>query len=124
MDRVAAAVADLGLDPARLERLKTAVSEAAMNAIEYGSQGQPEIPVAIAVETSAQSIVVRITDQGLSGPLPDDAEAPDIDAKLAGLQKPRGWGLFLIRAMVDDMDVTTDGTTQTVSLTLIREERA
>ena len=53
MDRVAAAVADLGLDPARLERLKTAVSEAAMNAIEYGSQGRPEIPVAIAVETSA-----------------------------------------------------------------------
>ncbi len=124
MDRVAAAVADLGLDPARLERLKTAVSEAAMNAIEYGSQGRPEIPVAIAVETSAQAVVVRITDQGLSGPLPSDAEAPDIDAKLAGLQKPRGWGLFLIRAMVDEMDVTTDGTTQTVSLTLIREERS
>ena len=49
---------------------------------------------------------------------------PDIDAKLAGLQKPRGWGLFLIRAMVDGMDVTTEGTTQTVTLTLIREERA
>ncbi len=48
----------------------------------------------------------------------------DIDAKLAGLQKPRGWGLFLIRAMVDGMDVTTEGTTQTVTLTLIREERA
>ena len=30
MDRVAASVADLGLDPARLERLKTAVSEAAI----------------------------------------------------------------------------------------------
>ena len=99
-------------------------ADAAMNAIEYGSQGKPEIPVAIAVETSAEAIVVRITDQGLSGPLPSDAEAPDIDAKLAGLQKPRGWGLFLIRAMVDEMDVTTDGTTQTVSLTLVREERA
>jgi anti-sigma regulatory factor (Ser/Thr protein kinase) len=124
MDRVAAAVADLGLEPARLERLKTAVSEAAMNAIEYGSQGRPEVPVEIAVETTAQAVVVRITDQALSGLVPTDAEAPDIDAKLAGLQKPRGWGLFLIRAMVDDMEVTTDGTTQTVSLTLVREERA
>jgi serine phosphatase RsbU (regulator of sigma subunit)/anti-sigma regulatory factor (Ser/Thr protein kinase) len=124
MDRVAAAVEDLGLDAARLERLKTAVSEAAMNAIEYGSQGRAEIPVEVAVETTSRAIVVRITDQALSGPLPAEAETPDIDAKLAGLQKPRGWGLFLIRAMVDDMDVTTDGTTQTVSLTLVREERA
>ncbi len=45
MDRVAAAVDGLGLSPARLERLKTAVSEAAMNAIEYGSQGRAEVPV-------------------------------------------------------------------------------
>ena len=124
MDRVAAAVSDLGLDPARLERLKTAVSEAAMNAIEYGSQGRPDIAVEVSVETTPKAVVVRITDQALSGPVPSDAEAPDIDAKLAGLQKPRGWGLFLIRAMVDGMDVTTEGTTQTVTLTLIREEQA
>ena len=124
MDRVAASVADLGLAPARLERLKTAVSEAAMNAIEYGSLGRPDISVEISVETTPRAVVVRITDQALSGPVPSDAEAPDIDAKLAGLQKPRGWGLFLIRAMVDDMDVTSDGTTQTVTLTLIREEGA
>jgi len=124
MDRVAAAVADLGLEPARLERLKTAVSEAAMNAIEYGSQGRPDIAVEVSVETTPRAVVVRITDQALSGPVPSDAEAPDIDAKLAGLQKPRGWGLFLIRAMVDEMDVTTDGTSQTVTLTLVREEGA
>jgi len=124
MDRVAASVADLGLDPARLERLKTAVSEAAMNAIEYGSQGRPDISVEVSVETTPRAVVVRITDQALSGPVPSDAEAPDIDAKLAGLQKARGWGLFLIRAMVDEMDVTSDGTSQTVTLTLVREEQA
>ena len=44
MDRVAEAVAPLGLAPARLERLKTAVSETAMNAIEYGSAGRPDDP--------------------------------------------------------------------------------
>ncbi len=41
MDRVAEAVGPLGLHPARLERLKTAVSEATMNAIEYGSGSDP-----------------------------------------------------------------------------------
>ena len=123
MDRVAAAVEGLGLSPARLERLKTAVSEAAMNAIEYGSQGRAEVPVDIAVETTAEAIVIRITDRALSGTVPDDAEAPDIELKLAGEQKPRGWGLFLIRNMVDSMDVSSDGSTQTVTLTMAREER-
>jgi anti-sigma regulatory factor (Ser/Thr protein kinase) len=123
MDRVAAAVADLGLPPLRLERLKTAVSEATMNAIEYGSQGRPEIPVDIVVETTTDAVVVRITDRALSGALPDDAEAPDLDRKLAGEQKARGWGLFLIRNMVDSMDVTSDGSTQTLTLTMAREER-
>jgi len=123
MDRVAASIADLRLPPARLERLKTAVSEAAMNAIEYGSQGRPEIPVDIVVETTTDAIVVRITDRALSGAVPDDAETPDIELKLAGDQKPRGWGLFLIKNMVDSMDVTSDGSTQTLTLTMAREER-
>jgi serine phosphatase RsbU (regulator of sigma subunit)/anti-sigma regulatory factor (Ser/Thr protein kinase) len=124
MDRVAASIADLGLPTARLERLKTAVSEAAMNAIEYGSQGQPEIPVDIVVETTTDAIVVRITDRAMSGAIPDNAEAPDIELKLAGEQKPRGWGLFLIKSMVDSMDVTSDGSNQTVTLTMAREERS
>jgi len=123
MDRVAAAIADLGLPPARLERLKTAVSEATMNAIEYGSQGRPEIPVDVVVETTTDAIVVRITDRALSGAVPTDAEAPDIERKLAGEQKPRGWGLFLIKNMVDSVDVTSDGSTQTLTLTMAREER-
>lgn len=124
MDRVAAYVDGLGLPLARLERLKTAVSETAMNAIEYGSQGRPEVLVDVVVETNAESIVVRITDRALSGTIPDDAEAPDIELKLAGEQKPRGWGLFLIKNMVDSMDVTSDGDTQTVTLTMAREERS
>jgi hypothetical protein len=45
---------------------------------------------------------------------------PDLDAKLDGRQKPRGWGLFLIRHMVDGMDVHADDGLQTVTLTLTR----
>ena len=52
---------------ARLERLKTAVSEATMNAIEYGSRNDPAIPVEIDVNVSSADLIVRITDQGLSG---------------------------------------------------------
>ncbi|MGK2851697.1 MAG: ATP-binding SpoIIE family protein phosphatase [Candidatus Limnocylindrales bacterium] len=124
MDRVAAAVADLGLATDRLERLKTAVSEAAMNAIEYGSQGSADVPFDVDVAVTPTDVVVRVTDRALSGAVPTDAETPDIERKLAGEQKPRGWGLFLIEHMVDAMDVSTDDEagTQTVTLRLSREE--
>ena len=119
MDRVAEAVKPLGLDPARLERLKTAVSETTMNAIEYGSGSDPDVPVEIAVASSNGELHVRITDRALGGPIPgDDAEQPDLEAKLAGLQKARGWGLFLIREMVDRVDVIPGDGRQTVTLTL------
>ena len=122
MQRVAEAVAPLGLEPARLERLKTAVAETVMNAIEYGSQGDPGVPVDVRVDADAQAIRVRVTDRALSGPVPD-AEMPDLDAKLDGRQKPRGWGLFLIRHMVDGMDVHAADGLQTVTLTLARDGR-
>jgi serine phosphatase RsbU (regulator of sigma subunit)/anti-sigma regulatory factor (Ser/Thr protein kinase) len=124
MDRVAAAVADLGLPADRLERLKTAVSETAMNAIEYGSQGREDVPFDVDVAVGPTDIVVRVTDRALSGPVPSDAETPDLERKLAGDQKPRGWGLFLIEHMVDAIDVSTDDDagTQTVTLRMAREE--
>jgi serine phosphatase RsbU (regulator of sigma subunit)/anti-sigma regulatory factor (Ser/Thr protein kinase) len=122
MQRVAEAVAPLALEPARLERLKTAVAETVMNAIEYGSQGDPAVPVDIRVDADETAIHVRVTDRALSGPVPD-AEMPDLDAKLEGRQKPRGWGLFLIRHMVDGMDVHAEDGLQTVTLTLARDGR-
>jgi serine/threonine-protein kinase RsbW len=116
--QVAEAVAGQGLSAARLERLKTAVAEAAMNAIEHGNKNQPEVPVDVEVMSSDGDIVVTITDQGGAPEEGGSGAEPDIALKLAGDQAPRGWGLFLIRHMVDAMDVTTEGTRHTVTLTM------
>ncbi len=116
--QVADAVAGEGLSPGRLERLKTAVAETAMNAIEHGNHNRPEIPVDVVVTVADGDIVVTITDQGGAPEEAGPAAAPDLAAKLAGEQAPRGWGLFLIRHMVDAMDVTTEGTRHTVRLVM------
>ena len=119
MDRVAEAVASLGLPADRLERLKTAVSEAAMNAIEHGSQGRPDVPIRVHVTATDESLRVRIADLGLSGAIPlGTSEVPDLEAKLAGEQTPRGWGLFLIEQMVDELGVEQTDEGQAVVLTL------
>lgn len=114
-ERVAEAVAALRLEPARLEQLKTAVSEAVMNAIEHGNESRAELPVEIAARASESELIVAVSDQGGAQEIPE-AETPDLEAKLEGLQTPRGWGLFLIRNMVDDVRVTSDGSRHTVEL--------
>jgi serine phosphatase RsbU (regulator of sigma subunit)/anti-sigma regulatory factor (Ser/Thr protein kinase) len=115
MARVAQAVANLDLPVSRLERLKTAVAEAVMNAIEHGNRNRPELGVDIAVLASPSLLSVRVTDHG-SGRLLLEPETPDLDAKLAGRQPPRGWGLFLIKNMVDELAVTGDERHHTVEL--------
>src|SRR3954451_8161623 len=117
MEQVARAVANLGLAPARLERLKTAVAEATMNAMEHGNEYRPDRPVSIRVFTSTGSLRVQISDHGHAGEVAE-AEEPDLEAKLEGRQKPRGWGLFLIEKMVDEARVTSDGGGRTVELVL------
>jgi anti-sigma regulatory factor (Ser/Thr protein kinase) len=118
--KVAEAVEDLGLPPLRLERLKTAVGEATMNAIEHGNKYRPELQVGIRVRASEEAVAVRITDQG-SGPSPVKPQAPDLEAKIAGRQSPRGWGLFLMENMVDQMNAVRDETGHTLELVLLRK---
>jgi len=119
--RVAGTVKDLGLSEARLERLKTAVAEATMNAIEHGNGNRAEIPVEVEVTLDGDDIIIAISDQGgeeHAAQNAGDPEEPDLLKKLDGAQTPRGWGLFLIRNMVDAMNVTTDGQRHTIWLTM------
>ncbi len=117
MTKVAEMVGD-GLPPDRLEKLKTAVAEATMNAMEHGNQYDEDKPVNINVTLSDQAITVRIVDQGEGSPIGEQADTPDLLAKLAGEQTPRGWGLFLIQNMVDEMNVVQDDTQHTIELVM------
>jgi serine phosphatase RsbU (regulator of sigma subunit)/anti-sigma regulatory factor (Ser/Thr protein kinase) len=117
MEQVVQAVQPLHIAPARLERLKTAVVEATMNAIEHGNESRPDVPVNVQILLSDAGLRVRITDHGSGAPIPEP-EAPDLEAKLSGLQTPRGWGLFLIKNMVDEVQVSSDALHHTIELIL------
>lgn len=117
IEGVTEAVSGLGLPAARLERLRTAVGEATMNAMEHGNQSRSELQVGVRVVASADDLVVRITDHGGGMPIPE-ASTPDLEAKLAGEQSPRGWGLFLIKNMVDDLRTSSDEDHHVVELVM------
>jgi serine phosphatase RsbU (regulator of sigma subunit)/anti-sigma regulatory factor (Ser/Thr protein kinase) len=117
MARVEEAVAGLQLDSPRLERLKTAVAEATMNAMEHGNEYRADRPVSIRVVHAPEHLSVHVTDRGIPSDVPL-RETPDLEAKLEGRQKPRGWGLLLIEKMVDEARETSEAGKHTVELVL------
>jgi anti-sigma regulatory factor (Ser/Thr protein kinase) len=103
-----------------MERLKTAVGETVMNAIEHGNQYRDDLDVRVEVATRPNAVTVRVTDHGGEKEIPL-AEVPDIEAKLSGEQSPRGWGLFLVGELVDEMNTTTADGLHTIELVMKRE---
>ena len=123
LERVSAIVAPLGLEQSRLNRLETAVGEATMNAMEHGNSYREDQPVTVRVLTDPDRVRVQIVDQG-GAPADREAEVPDLEAKLAGLQRPRGWGLFLIKNMVDEAHELTEGPEHVLELVMHLEAPA
>jgi anti-sigma regulatory factor (Ser/Thr protein kinase) len=91
-----------------------------MNAIEHGNDNNPDLDVDVVVSVSDTAIKVRVTDMGGDGEIPD-AATPDLEAKLAGEQTPRGWGLFLIGQMVDEVNRSRSNGHHTVELVMNKE---
>jgi serine phosphatase RsbU (regulator of sigma subunit)/anti-sigma regulatory factor (Ser/Thr protein kinase) len=118
MEEVARAVSGLGLSEKSLERLKTAVAEATTNAMEHGNRYDPNVPVKIQVWLLEERLLVRIIDRGSGPPPSPNAEGPDLEAKLAGTQTRRGWGLFLIQKMVDEVRVSGNPDHHTTELVM------
>lgn len=103
VDRVGEAAAAHGMAWDRVQRLRTAVGETVGNAMEHGNAHDPALTVEIVVRAVDGGVEVAVSDRGGAFELPGADDEPDLEAKLAGEQTPRGWGLFLVRHMVDDM---------------------
>lgn len=92
----------MGFSPDRIEDLKTAVAEACINAIEHGNQLNEALPVGVVLSSSDDELEVRVIDDGTG--VHQSPHAPDIDRKMLGEEDPRGMGMFLIQALVDEAE--------------------
>lgn len=95
----------VGFLPERVEDLKTAVSEACLNAMEHGNLNRPDRRVLVRMNYSDHVFSVSVMDQGEgmkeTPEIPDDL---DIDKKIEALEIPRGIGMFLIKQLVDQVE--------------------
>jgi serine/threonine-protein kinase RsbW len=91
-----------GLESERIENLKTAVSEACLNAMEHGNKGRPEAHVVVSLGLEDGYLVVHVRDEGTG--IRDIPGVPEIHEKIRILEPPRGLGLFLIRKLMDQVE--------------------
>jgi serine/threonine-protein kinase RsbW len=92
----------MGFREDRVEDLKTAVAEACINAMEHGNMLNEDLSVGVVLSSAEDSLEVKVIDdgKGLKGVPPK----PDIDRKIHGEEDPRGMGMFLIQALVDEAE--------------------
>ena len=100
-DAIAAFARRLGIGSERIEDLKTALSEACVNAIEHGNSLRPGLRVQINCRVSEQQLIVEVIDEGL-GAVASRGAPLTIQEKVAGLGSLRGMGLMLISQLCDE----------------------
>jgi serine/threonine-protein kinase RsbW len=121
----AASVAKLmGFPEDRIEDLKTAVAEACINAIEHGNRLNEKLSVGVVLRANSDALEVKVLDDG-SG-IKTRPHKPDIDRKMHGEEDPRGMGMFLIQALVDEVEWVpgSDGKSSYVRLVIRLDRRA
>jgi len=91
-----------GFSPARIEDLKTVVAEAAVNAMQHGNKGRPDARVSIRMNLKDDTMYVTVTDDGEG--IKKIYPKPDIDRIIDNLDPATGFGLFLIKQLVDEVD--------------------
>jgi len=106
----AASVAKLmGFREDKIDDLKTAVAEACINAIEHGNRLNEKLSVGVVLSAGADALEIKVMDDGKG--MKNLPTKPDIDKKMHGEEDPRGMGMFLIQALVDEAEwvVGTNG---------------
>jgi serine/threonine-protein kinase RsbW len=131
MDVAASVAHRMGFPPDRVDDIKTAVSEATTNAIEHGNGHGATEKVVLVMVPEGERLEISVADHS---PVPFPAaqaarrrepiELPDLAAKLQPGANTRGWGMFLIRSLVDEVEFTSTGEGNHVRMVLHLERPA
>jgi serine/threonine-protein kinase RsbW len=116
--KTASAMAEfMRMSPDRIDEVRMAVVEACINAFEHSHSPDRKVYMTFEIlgdrEPEALRITVRDTGVGfIPGALPE----PTIEQKLKADRK-RGWGLKIMRGLMDEVDIRSgaDGTTVVMS---------
>jgi len=91
---------------------RVGLTEALSNAMLYGNNSDPEKRVRVEVDIKVEEVAVRVTDQG-SGFDPTTVPDPTLPDNIS---KTGGRGIFLMRALMDEVRFNDQGNSVTLVL--------
>lgn len=103
VERAAVVAGEMGFPEDKIENLKTSIAEACTNAIEHGNKFDTKMKVRVTLTIKDSRLKIEVEDEGKEfGPV----KMPNIKAKIEGKDGPRGWGIFLMNKLMDDVKFT------------------
>ena len=103
MESAAAAAKIMGFHQSRIDDLKTAISEACCNAMEHGNQFKKDTTVLVTLKVDKKRLEVNVKDEGKG--LSKKIKVPEIEKQINGMEDSRGWGMFLNKNLVDEVEM-------------------
>jgi len=85
--------------------VRLSLEEALVNAIRHGNKLNPDLSVELTIEAKDNYLTIKVKDQGEGF---DFSKIPD-PTKSTNLHKPSGRGIFLIKNLMDDVDIFDSG---------------
>ena len=93
--------------------ISMALIEACINAFEH-SESKSEIYIHFLIDDD--NLTIKVIDKG-KGFDSSNVKIPNIETKLTTSEKKRGWGIMLIKELMDSVDFESDHTGTTLTMT-------
>ncbi len=106
-----------GFSEGDVRKLGLVLSEACVNVIEHAYLGEVGHPIELQLSIDDESLRLTVRDTGARFEL-EDYEPPDLDEPHEG-----GYGVFIMRSLMDEVSYSTSGQ-QGTTLTLIKRRPA
>ena len=102
MDAAERLAAMAGFEQARTQDLCTAIAEACINAMQHGNKLSSRKFVDILFYLKQETLEIEVYDNGKG--IQKHPPTPVLERKLAKEEAPRGWGIYLIENLVDEVE--------------------
>jgi serine/threonine-protein kinase RsbW len=107
MDTASSLARRMGFGDDRVEALRTAIAEAVTNAIEHGNAHDSGMRVLVMLTARPDELVVSVADQGRKQLDQGQTTATPRIEDAFDRQDKGGWGIWLIRELMDEVEFTT-----------------
>lgn len=107
----------MNLSEEKSAEVSMALIEACINAFEH-SETKEDIYIHFII--SDENLTIKVIDKGV-GFDASDIKLPNIEDKVGSEERKRGWGLMLIKELMDKVDYESDNTGTTLTMTKNKE---